>query len=1404
MFDTSNPVPRQEGGRSKISREVHDARWWSNVKGGLLLKNAKTRVSAHRKLQKPYQKDTVSEAMKSGFRSQFEQRSSILEFATLDYLRKYLHGEPLLAQKGEPGYDPGIEAEVKAAAAHRPRYSAATEKMIKSQEGKKWRPRKGYKTAPAGKDILADVEGAVPGASAQSIKAGIFKQLKDITTEPPKPEAPPPEMLPDRPVGKTKVRGADYEGRPNIRDLWDPKAAAQPTEVKVTPNLTLRKRPRIPRNEGEREALRRKVSAGAEAFRDPIASHLARVEAGATPNLLQEYKPRIPGVPARRLNPVREAAERHRAQGIRDVLAEKGWAFRKNVLKPLREYRRKQLGLPPVEPIGKETVKRIHESVPARGISEIGEVGKVRRVSPKSTVNIVGAELHPAVLRKLQGQFESDLGKRLAIHQKAAQKIRQDIHTRVHASASPLEHGREIEEAAMEHVKKHFDPGRNEPISPLHARQAAAFTGYKTEEIQKLHKAFRRHTYLGETQKGEDLLRGKVFPRSLRKVSAVPPPAAPVASIIKASPLLRRTGIGLGIAGAVGAGAYLTHKVRQRKRALQEMSARTRLIRFQQLEDVYSPPTPWHRKEARRWLLYPTSRAAALEKTLGRAKRIHGDIRAPKTKTGEIIDERGRVREPEWRKPWFRRTLVTGGIVGAALAGRGVYGKLKRTSEVAAGLMSKKLPISAGERFAVNVTSGNWLRALGKKLPRTSSVLSSASQRASGIGQRFRQETKSLKTNIAERANKAIEGQVGEITGGRLRRNKAGVITKVEWDNPAYLKEHMEKARKIQARGEQIKAQGIEAEKRAARSGATRESLEEALKRREPPEKKLNELLTNIIQFQYPVPVREHYRRPRSSQPKSRQKQLREGLLLGAGGTAALGGTVLGARYGWNRYAQRLTREEVAKQASHEVDQLIRKREAEILGSTARKVVKKTAKIIPHKFSSRLREIQFSAWSNLRDKITGQHQEGTSPVHDIATGAIEGGLAFPASEFAYRKLIGKGAPSTLKKIAVGGAVGGLATGLIGAGLSSLKAGKRKIQARRQARQEWSSKLKEVRFQQPRRNQRMLVAKDRYTKQIKQRDLDLANQHYIHSALLGAGLGALTRKKPASLSKAVLGGALTGIGAQKATRIYGAGQKDPFGERSITAKRVERAPTYAGLALVGYLGLRKSKKLRLSARLREIRFQQEPPRKHNVAAGLLVAAGGLPLYKGAGKFARIGLRPRIDRLIGNKVSHGKQVADYLEATQHVLNRGITGKLAGVALRNPKHPVVKALLPGAKSGIKKLDLAHYSAFRSSPTEALDAWAGEVAASMRPGKAREAHIAHYQKLQGHLQNLWSKGFNEREALRHVATDPVHENFFRRLAAHKAGPTKHYQKITAGLAAIPATAGAAVAATTRKNDVR
>jgi hypothetical protein len=1504
---------------------------------------------------------------------QFSSVSSgkkILEFATLDYLRKYLVGEPMLAQAGQPGWDPSVEAEVNAAAKHRPRLTPRKEKMVITQEKTKFKPRKGYKTAPAGRDIVADVEGNVPGTSPQSIKQGIFKSMHDITHEPEPHPAPPPDVL-KGPGGKIPydpdvvMKG----GHPHVPDLFDITEAAKPTTVKFTPNRTLRKRPQIPRNEAERLERRKQVSAHAEKFRDPEASHLARVEHGLTPDLRQEYKGKIPGVPSFRLNPVRAEQEVHRAQGIRDILAKKGWAYRKNLLTPLRAHVRETQGLAPVAPLSKTAWKRL--------IPELRFAVKI-----KPNINIGGKEFHPTVLRALQHQFEKDLGKRLNIHKTRSVKIREGIRKRVGESTLPLEKGREIEQGAMDTVNKHFDPGRTEPINKLDAAQIAAFTGHSVETVETLHKAFRKHTELGETQLGEDKLRKLLFPRALKKVPAYPIAPTPGSNDQTKLPILRNIGIGAGAVGAVGAGAYLVHKLKQRKKreALQLMSARARLIRFQQVEDAYYDPTPWHKKEARRWLLYPESRSRALYQGASRAGKLVSDIRAPKSESGMIIGERGRERQPEWQKPWFRRTLITTGIVGTALAGRHVYGKLKKASAVAAGAMEAGKVVTETERAAANLTSGNWARALAKKFPRTSSAFSSASTRAGGLRDRFKSELKSLKEGTAKKINQAVEGEVGPITGGKLRKTKEGV--KVEWDNPAYMKEGIAEAQKIQEQGKRKTASGVAKEERMKKSGKTRKTMEEELKN-------LSSRL-RLIRFEDPdlvrvggysrgpVPVREHYRGPRGYQSKSRDKRLREGFLLGAGGTATAAGSYLGARWGWNKYTQRLSKEEAAKKTIDEVESILKKRpyatKAPVAAAakTARKVVSIAAQ-------SKIEPIRFSALQNLRNKIDDPKQEGGA-VHDVVTGAIEGGLAYPASAYLYKKLIGEGMPSTLKKVAVGGIVGGLATGLVGVGVANLRRAREKIKRREH---KMRSRLRLIQFDQ--RNQRMLVARDRYTKQVHEKDIERADKLYAKAGLLGAGIGVL--RKPSTFKASALKGALAGVGIQKLARMYGASTRDQFGERSVSGKRVERAPEWIGTAVLGGHVLKRmgffssrsrpihfenakwvdnplypdtvtttvkdvpikhivshqdavkehivkkykknpsrslpvlhkvgkkyyvedgnhrivskiekgettvrAKVMEMGARLREVRFQdefrrpkpaeptaqlrnvaigaglvgvgygglqlghaarewrkiapqvkdaadtisgskrigkralrwlrsklhlqsklkeirfEESKRKHNVGAGLLVASAGLPLYKGAGKFARVGLRSRIDQFAGRPMSHGKQVADYLEASQHVLNQGVTGKLVGAALRNPSHPVVKkalklvpagprAELGSVEKGINKVTQEHFSSFRE-PTEGMQAWVSELMAH-KPAHSK-VNESRYLKLQDQLSQLTKEGYNERQALRHAARNPEHEKLFRPMMQYKSSVVPNYTKVVAGAAAIPATAGLAVAATTRKN---
>lgn len=215
--------------------------------------------------------------------------------------------------------------------------------------------------------------------------------------------------------------------------------------------------------------------------------------------------------------------------------------------------------------------------------------------------------------------------------------------------------------------------------------------------------------------------------------------------------------------------------------------------------------------------------------------------------------------------------------------------------------------------------------------------------------------------------------------------------------------------------------------------------------------------------------------------------------------------------------------------------------------------------------------------------------------HDVITGAVEGGLAYPASEWAYKKLIGKGTPSTAKKILAGGVVGGLATGLVGISVANILRAQRKAREKALSQQQMKSRLRLIQFQ--RRNQqpgaqRTLVAKSRYLQQVREKDYDRANRHYVQSALLGGALGLAFRKRPTSISKAIITGAGLTAGTQAAIRAYGAQHEGPFGERSWTQKRAEKTvPVVASGILAGKL-IGKERLLNLfrySSRIRPIRF-----------------------------------------------------------------------------------------------------------------------------------------------------------------------------------------------------------------------
>lgn len=247
-------------------------------------------------------------------------------------------------------------------------------------------------------------------------------------------------------------------------------------------------------------------------------------------------------------------------------------------------------------------------------------------------------------------------------------------------------------------------------------------------------------------------------------------------------------------------------------------------------------------------------------------------------------------------------------------------------------------------------------------------------------------------------------------------------------------------------------------------------------------------------------------------------------------------------------------------------------------------------------------ERQFSALDKIRSLYQADPKTGeASPAHDITIGAVEGGLAYPASDYLIKKFAPKGS-GLARKIAVGGAVGGVATGLVGIGLSNIIKGKKKLK-----KEQFSSRARLIRFakkdnQNPPLPSRTLVARDRYIKGIHQRELEHARTYYGHSALAGAALGlALRGKMP--LHKAAALGAIGGIGTQAVARQAAEKTKDPFGEESWTGKRIERAPYIAGgLAAAAVTGAKlhkayKKLPIKFRSRFRLIQFQDDPEEQY---------------------------------------------------------------------------------------------------------------------------------------------------------------------------------------------------------------
>ena len=101
-----------------------------------------------------------------------------------------------------------------------------------------------------------------------------------------------------------------------------------------------------------------------------------------------------------------------------------------------------------------------------------------------------------------------------------------------------------------------------------------------------------------------------------------------------------------------------------------------------------------------------------------------------------------------------------------------------------------------------------------------------------------------------------------------------------------------------------------------------------------------------------------------------------------------------------------------------------------------------------------------------------------------------------------------------------------------------------------------------------------VVVDRYKKKIKQEDILRGQANYGKAAAAGALAGLVARFKNARPSHRAAIGAGAGLLAEGIVRAAGRATKDPYGERSHTAKTAERLPAALGVTLAGGLAYKR--------------------------------------------------------------------------------------------------------------------------------------------------------------------------------------------------------------------------------------
>ena len=242
--------------------------------------------------------------------------------------------------------------------------------------------------------------------------------------------------------------------------------------------------------------------------------------------------------------------------------------------------------------------------------------------------------------------------------------------------------------------------------------------------------------------------------------------------------------------------------------------------------------------------------------------------------------------------------------------------------------------------------------------------------------------------------------------------------------------------------------------------------------------------------------------------------------------------------------------------------------------------------------------VQFSS-----DEPSRKGKRNSTFGHDVAVGAIEGGIVGPFTQPVFTALGGgrrvrvieggirsaKGWKKFGKNIAIGAGFGALTTSATGIGINAVSPLRKRLEMSAICKRE---------IQLSSSTNRSVVSRDRYQQQNYDKDEVRAGINYKRSAIAGGALAMLLRGKKTRLGS-IIAGAGAGLGAQAATRMITRASKDQFADRSHLGKKIDRLPWQVpALIAGGILGKRawNAGALKLSSKGKLIQFISDDEEK----------------------------------------------------------------------------------------------------------------------------------------------------------------------------------------------------------------